>query len=725
MSPSPVPVAPAAENGASADAPEAPRYRAFISYSHTDTKWATWLLKKLEGYRVPARFHGRAAPIGRVGGRIAPIFRDRDELPTADDLGEAVQAALQQSATLIVICSPAAARSRWVNEEAMSFKRLDRADRVFAFIVEGEPNASEPAQECFPPALRFALAPDGRLSPRPVELIAADAREHGDGREDAFIRLVAGLLGVGFDDLRRREHARRMRRMIWVTAGSVAGMALTIGLAAMAWVRSEDAKRRLEGQEQLMTRLLDGLDARIKRAERLDELDGEIESAMAYFRSLNPRDLTDAMLAKQAKGLTQMGEVRAKQLRLKEADEALAAAIERLTELTQRHPKNGDMLFERAQAEFWIGNQHRRGGDIAKAGGWLTRYRDSAAALAVLAPANLKWRQEAVYAQSNLSVLEMDRGHLVAAQEGFMRALAARRALAVEPGEARLWEFGISNNVSFLGTVAERAGDLPTAQARYAEHTGLLEALVAREPTNPRWQERLAYALALQATIDEITGAVDRALAKRTRALAMLEPLLAQDPTNRVWVLTQLRIEARLVPILRTTGDTAGAARVLAAALARVGRLGEAAATETTVAKVVLAVRRGEAEHRLAVGEPGAGEAVQVALKIGGEQLAKDPGNIEILVDQLRACVVAGHIAAKAGDTVAAQRHWARVLELAGTRATESRYWALLDSVARACAQLDRAEESRGVVARLQQLGYRPVESWPASLNSRSATNQP
>jgi hypothetical protein len=176
-----VPVAPAAENGASTDAPESPRYRAFISYSHTDTKWATWLLKKLEGYRVPERFHGRTAPVGVVGGRLAPIFRHRDELPTADDLGEAVQAALRQSATLIVICSPTAARSRWVNEVAMSFKRLERGERIFAFVVSGEPNATDPAQECFPPALRFALGDDGRLSPRPVELIAADAREHADG----------------------------------------------------------------------------------------------------------------------------------------------------------------------------------------------------------------------------------------------------------------------------------------------------------------------------------------------------------------------------------------------------------------------------------------------------------------------------------------------------------------------------------------------------------------
>ena len=59
-----------------------------------------------------------------VGPRIAPVFRDRDELPTTNDLGEAVRAALRDSATLVVICSPAAARSPWVREEIIARPKL-------------------------------------------------------------------------------------------------------------------------------------------------------------------------------------------------------------------------------------------------------------------------------------------------------------------------------------------------------------------------------------------------------------------------------------------------------------------------------------------------------------------------------------------------------------------------------------------------------------------------
>ena len=74
--------------------------------------------------------------------RIFPVFRDREELPTAVDLGEIINGSLAQSRYLIVICSPASARSQWVNQEIIQFKRLGGENRVLTIIVEAEPNAS-------------------------------------------------------------------------------------------------------------------------------------------------------------------------------------------------------------------------------------------------------------------------------------------------------------------------------------------------------------------------------------------------------------------------------------------------------------------------------------------------------------------------------------------------------------------------------------------------------
>lgn len=700
---------------APAPAPERlPRYRAFISYSHTDTRWSTWLLRRLEGYRVPQRFQGRLGPIGPVDGRIAPVFRDRDELPTADNLSVAVQQALKQSATLIVVCSPAAARSRWVNEEVLCFKRLRQGGQVFALIVAGEPNCADAALECFPPALRFAAGTTGVLADQPLELIAADARPHADGRENAFIRLVAGLLGVGFDDLRQRELQRRQRRLLWISAGAAAGVALTLALSTLAIIARNDARRRQEQGEALVALMLDDMKTRLQKSDRLDVLDEVAERAMAYFKSLNPRDLTDSMLAQHAKALTQLGEIRAKQFRLLDADAAFSAAFDRLAVLTQRHPANGTMLFERAQAEYWIGNMHFRRGQLEPASDWFGRYRDSTARLAALDPKNTVWEREAVSGLHNLAVLELNRGRLDAAQHGFTRELAVLEAIARRQPDNRQLEHSITNIISFLGTVAERAGDLATARSRFGEQTRRLEALVAQDPVNPKWQERLANALALESTIDEITGQTAAALAKRLQARNLVAPLVSKDPTNGGWLLTLLRIEAKNATLLRARGDESGARQAMVDGFARLGRLSPEAAAERGVQNVQMAVWRIEAELRAAGGQPGAMEAAAKAVTIGEERWAKDQNNVEALTDHLHGCVVAGKIAARLGDSTAARRHWERVIDLAGARARASRNWALLAPVARALALLGRTAASRELIDRLQTIGYVPVEPWPA-----------
>jgi hypothetical protein len=215
------------------------RYWAFISYSQRDAELAQSLHKKLETFRVPRNLVGRCVRDRTIPRRLIPIFRDRDELPSAGDLTGKIRQALEASYALIVICSPYAAASPWVNEEIRTFKELGRADRIFPFIVDGEPYASDrPAlglPECFPPALRFAVADDGTLTDRRSDPLAADARKGKDGRSNALLKLIAGLLGIGFDDLRRRELARqRQRRQIVSLACVAAGLAMVamyVGLA--------------------------------------------------------------------------------------------------------------------------------------------------------------------------------------------------------------------------------------------------------------------------------------------------------------------------------------------------------------------------------------------------------------------------------------------------------------------------------------------------------------
>ena len=264
--------------------PRSYAYRAFISYSHKDKTVATRLHRAVESYRVPAKLVGTTTSSGVVPRRLTPVFRDRDELPASADLGGQLSAALQSSMFLIVICTPASAKSHWVDQEVLQFKRLHGDSGVLAVIVSGTPYASDTPgredEECFPRSLRFHLGPDGELADIPAEPIAADLRSSGDGWRLANLKLVAGLTGVRLADLVQRESQRRMRRMAAVTAGATCGMVITGGLAFYA------NERRIEANEQ---RVIAQREAAAARAAS-DYLVGTFE--LSNPATENPRTIT-------------------------------------------------------------------------------------------------------------------------------------------------------------------------------------------------------------------------------------------------------------------------------------------------------------------------------------------------------------------------------------------------------------------------------------------------
>jgi hypothetical protein len=252
------------------DAPGEFMYVAFISYSHRDEEWAQWLHEELETYRVPRRLVGRQTPLGPVPSRLFPVFRDREEFASSADLGGDISDALARSRTLVVVCSPRSAASRWVNEEIKTFKALGREDRVLCLVVEGEPNATDRPElgglECFPPALRFRVRSDGTFTEERVEPIAADAREGKDGRENSKLKILAGILGVGFDELRQREQRRRRLR-----AFQRAGVgAAVLALLALAYAALADFGVRLPGGEGVRA-FVDRHDISVMRPVRTEE----------------------------------------------------------------------------------------------------------------------------------------------------------------------------------------------------------------------------------------------------------------------------------------------------------------------------------------------------------------------------------------------------------------------------------------------------------------------
>ncbi len=121
--------------------PIASRYRAFISYSHADESWAKWIEAGIESYSVPRKMVGRQTKFGPLPSRVRPVFRDRDQLAAGPDLSATIRGALCESLFLIVICSPKAAASTWVNEEIRLFKGMGLEDRILCLLVVSKTNA--------------------------------------------------------------------------------------------------------------------------------------------------------------------------------------------------------------------------------------------------------------------------------------------------------------------------------------------------------------------------------------------------------------------------------------------------------------------------------------------------------------------------------------------------------------------------------------------------------
>ncbi len=211
------------------------RYWAFISYSSKDAALSKRLHYRLETYAIPRDLVGRPGRDGAVPKKLFPCFRDRDELPLSSDLGGSIEDALRASRYLIVICTPASAQSRWVNEEVRFFKSLGRSDRILAIIAGGEPNASDQAtgkeRECFAPALRHEVDGAGQLTGERAEPIAGDLRPGGDGWTNTFLKAVAGITGLGFNAFAQREVKRQRRRHAFLAA---LGLAAVLG-GLYAW----------------------------------------------------------------------------------------------------------------------------------------------------------------------------------------------------------------------------------------------------------------------------------------------------------------------------------------------------------------------------------------------------------------------------------------------------------------------------------------------------------
>lgn len=498
------------------------KYKAFISYSHKDARWGRWLHRRLETYNIPNHLVGNTTSAGIVPKRLRPIFRDREDLAAANSLGETIEHALAQSENLIIICSPDAAKSQWVNQEILSFKRQNRDAKIFSLIVDGTPFAQGDAigdaieNECLPKALRFQTDENGELTEQPAEPLAADIRPNADGKRLGLLKLISGLIGTGLDELVQRDMHRLRNRVMAITASSltmVLAMAMLTGFALDARKEAELRRNDAEGQIEFM---LTDLKDKLEPVGRLDALQVVGENAANYYDKYPLSEHDDDALGRRARVFHYLGELQDKLGNLDEADTYFQKAYVATQDLLARDPGSLERIYEHSQSAFWVGYPHYRNKDYQKALHWFQEYNDLANVLVSAEPENLNWLQEKTYSLTN------------------------------------------------LGTIYFQLGDHEKAMEKYQEAIPIYESIVASSPKDVNAKRDLGNVYAWIADTQLFSGPISNAIMMRDKQIAILKKAAADNPSNKVLEADMLSAYFAKASLLQYRGDIEPAKRLLA-----------------------------------------------------------------------------------------------------------------------------------------------------------------
>lgn len=526
------------------------KYRAFLSYSHADARQAQSLHHFIEGYSIPKRLVGRETNQGIIPKRLRPVFKDRDELPSASNLESEINEALKSSEHLIVICSPDSARSRWVNEEVLTFKRMGRASRILCIIISGEPHATDipgrEAEECFCEALRFYVDDNGMLTHKRAEPVAADSRFGSDGRHPARLKIVAGMLGLGFDDLRQRDMRQQHRRMVAITTASVTGMALTLMLTWAAIVARNDAERHRGQADGLIGFMLGDLHERLSEAGRLEVLDSVSDKAMDYFGKMVPKDLNEETLLSRAGALSQLGQVQLTRGRLGDAMASFTEALITVEELSARDPSDLTRLFELGQVHFWIGYVHWENNDLVAADKSMQTYYLISENLFKAEPENDDYILELGFAFNNLAILSERRGDIQVALDYNQRMIDLSREVHERDRENETYLRALADAYSWRGTMLRQDGQLAASVEKFGQYLQLASEAGTRDPANTQWFEHrmIAHRFVGDGMLE--LGNVDEVRGNFEAGMSLAKRLIEIEPTNKRWQIEHAMLAQRL-----------------------------------------------------------------------------------------------------------------------------------------------------------------------------------
>ena len=183
------------------------------------------------------------------------VFQDRSSLAAAASLSEALTSALEQSRYFVLIATPGAAASDWVNQELQAWISLGRLDHLLVIVADGEWYWNG-AQSTFEDGPDNAIPQAVRVAAKAEPLIVDGRFSWPEGRNplrdprvcDVVAMLAAPITGRPKDDLVGDELRayRRRKRLAISTILALCLLAAALGIVSIVALgsRSEALRQR-------------------------------------------------------------------------------------------------------------------------------------------------------------------------------------------------------------------------------------------------------------------------------------------------------------------------------------------------------------------------------------------------------------------------------------------------------------------------------------------------
>jgi len=548
------------------------RYKAFISYAWADAKWGNWLHKALETYRTPKALVGKETQLGSVPARLHPLFKDREEQAAGANVAAALDAALGDSEFLIVICSPQSARSQWVSHEIAWFKTHRDPAHILALIVDGEPGSAN--AECFSPALTHKVLADLTIADVAEHApLAADARDSGDGKRRAKLKLAAALLGVGLDELVRRDDRRRLARMQAIVGGSLGLAAVMSGLTVLAIQARNEAEVQRGQAEGLVEFMIGDLRGKLQPKVQLEVLGIIADRAKGYYDVQSHYRMDADALGRRARMLDLLGAI--------EEDRGHADASERLYkessatngQLLALQPDNPALISTQATSLQRLGMIDLQHGDLASAEADMQEAVRLTTRLVALRASDGPSLDEQSSAFTNLAVTQLKQRKFEPAGAALQRALAIKRGvLNKSPDDRQAW-FDLALTLAWAAEAATLNGDDDASLAARRDEEKAYLALLAASPDDLAASAGLTRSRVKQAAALLQAGQTQPALGMARQAVDAAHKSLAADADNTGMAEDLAGAQVVLGEAELANGNFAQAAQVAAEAVELAERL--------------------------------------------------------------------------------------------------------------------------------------------------------